>query len=192
MARVIGALLWAVLGLSLPAEAVMLAWDASPGAQGYALHYGESPGLYHTSLDTGPATQASVSGLTPGQTYYFAATAYNGVGESDFSNEVSSVIPEPDTTPPTVAITAPANGATIPRGTNLTITATAADNVAVTQVIVTVKNSSNQIIKTCPDAATPYQCVWAVPSPPHRTYTIEATAEDAAGNSAVATIQVTT
>jgi hypothetical protein len=34
-----------------------------------------------------------VTGLASGTTYYFATTAYDAIGESTYSNEVSAVVP---------------------------------------------------------------------------------------------------
>ncbi len=73
-----------------------LAWDPSPsaGVAGYNVHVGTSSGSYSSTFDAGNQTTFTVPGLTEGQTYYFAVTAYNGtVPESDFSNEVSTQIP---------------------------------------------------------------------------------------------------
>jgi hypothetical protein len=81
-----------ILALTTIAQAgtLTLAWNASPGATSYRLYYGEASGQYPTVLDTGPATSASVSGLTENTCYYFVATALDADDESDFSNEVSA------------------------------------------------------------------------------------------------------
>ena len=90
-----------------------------------------------------------------------------------------------DNIAPTVAITNPANGATVPRKSDVTITATASDNVGVARVEFLVNGSLR-----CTDTVAPYSCVWRVPNPMNRTHTIQARAFDAAGNNAAATIQV--
>ena len=90
-----------------------------------------------------------------------------------------------DNIAPTVAITNPANGGVVPRKSNVTITATASDNVGVARVEFLVNGNLQ-----CTDTAAPYSCVWRVPNPMNRTHTIQARAVDAAGNNAVATIQV--
>ena len=86
-----------------------LAWDAVSGASGYRLYFGSSSGNYSSSVDAQNQTSATVSGLTDGARYYFAAKAYNSTTTSNFSNEVSAVVPAsagtsnpftPDTTPP--------------------------------------------------------------------------------------------
>lgn len=90
-----------------------------------------------------------------------------------------------DTTPPTVSITSPANGATVPRKSNITITATASDNVGVTRVEFLVNGALQ-----CTDTTAPYSCVWRVPASMNKTHQLQARAFDAANNSATATIQV--
>jgi len=73
-----------------------LSWDAvsDPAVAGYKLHYGEVPGVYTNSVDTGKTTSCTVATLTEGKTYYFAATTYDSKGnQSSYSNEVSKSIP---------------------------------------------------------------------------------------------------
>lgn len=71
---------------------------------GYRLYYGLTSGDYPEMIDIGDPTVTTyvVQGLTGGETYYFAATAYNTNNiESDYSNEATKVIeysiPEPPT-----------------------------------------------------------------------------------------------
>jgi len=168
-------LLWTV---SWADASVNLTWNASSGATGYRLHYGQSHGVYDTSIDVGPSTTASLNGsLTVDATYFFAATAYNSAGESDYSNEVSKLITAADVTPPTVSITSPAPGSTVSRKGLVTIQANASDNVSVVSVTIRVNGQA-----LCSDQSAPYQCSWAVPAPPNRHYQLDATAADAAGN----------
>jgi hypothetical protein len=59
---------------------------------GYKVYYGSTPGIF-TSVDVGYANSYQVAGLTKGQTYYFAVTAYDTNGnESDYSTIVSKII----------------------------------------------------------------------------------------------------
>ena len=61
------------------------------------MHYGTTSGSYDYSVDVGTSTSCTISKIEPDQTYYFAATAYNEIGESDFSEElVYRVSSEPD------------------------------------------------------------------------------------------------
>jgi len=71
---------------------VTLAWDANtePDLAGYKIHYGTASGNYSVHLDVLNVTSYTVTGLTDGQTYYFAATAYDEAGnESGYSNEAT-------------------------------------------------------------------------------------------------------
>jgi hypothetical protein len=75
---------------------VTLAWNAStnPIVAGYNVYYGGASGTYTNEICAGNATNATISGLIQGATYYFAATTYAASGmESPFSSEVSCLVP---------------------------------------------------------------------------------------------------
>jgi hypothetical protein len=86
-----------LLTASTAAAQVTLAWNPSPsaGVDGYRVYYGTQSRIYTASLDAGPTTTATVTGLSSGQTYYFAVTAYDRTdgSESSVSNEVSTTLP---------------------------------------------------------------------------------------------------
>ena len=65
-------------------NAVALEWDAlSPDLSGYRIYVGDAPENFLYTLDTGRVTtKATVAGLTPGKTYYFAVTALKDELES--------------------------------------------------------------------------------------------------------------
>lgn len=83
-----------VLATSAMAANVYLRWDPpdSGDPTGYKVYWGEASGAYVKSLEVGPVLEAVVTGLAPGKTYWFAATAVYSDGESGFSNEVSKAI----------------------------------------------------------------------------------------------------
>ena len=89
---------------SAPASEARFAWDpnSEPDLAGYRLHHGLVSRAYDVSLDVGMATEATVSDLSSGTTYYFAVTAYDTGGlESLPSDEVSvTVLGDPSVTPP--------------------------------------------------------------------------------------------
>ena len=91
-----GLLILAVLGTTVQAvQSVTLAWDQStdPNVAGYNVYYGVACHTYTNIIDVGKATNATISGLAEGTTYYFAATAYNTLGlESDYSNEAGCTV----------------------------------------------------------------------------------------------------
>jgi MYXO-CTERM domain-containing protein len=81
----------------------------------------------------------------------------------------------PDTTPPSVSITSPANGSMFDAGAGFTITASASDNVAVETVELFNNGSFLQ-----EDNTDPYS--WDVQSIPAGNYCFKAVAHDLAGN----------
>ena len=93
----------ALLALTAHAATIKLAWDPSAsdptnGSVGYKVYYGAASATYTNTVNAGTNLTASVTNLSKGQTYYFAATAYltNGL-ESDYSQEISWSMP---TNPP--------------------------------------------------------------------------------------------
>ena len=73
---------------------VPLAWNPSPdpNVAGYKIYYGQASHVYTSSVDVGGVTNATITGLSAGLTYYFAATTYDATGlESDFSNEATTL-----------------------------------------------------------------------------------------------------
>jgi hypothetical protein len=79
--------------ISYAAQAT-LTWDPpviSTDVTGYMIHYGTTSGTYSQGIDVGKTTSYTVSNLTAGLRYYFAATAYNRAGQqSGYSNEVNN------------------------------------------------------------------------------------------------------
>src|SRR5947199_1706688 len=73
-----------------------LAWDPSPDPSitGYRLYQGGESQIYTNVIDVGTADTATITGLDPQVTYYFAVTAYDATGlESAFSGEISYTVP---------------------------------------------------------------------------------------------------
>lgn len=76
-----------------------LEWSGSGDSRvaGYRVYVGTSSGKYlqakGAGINVGSTTTSSVSGLSSGQTYYFAVTSYDGSGnESAFSAEATKTI----------------------------------------------------------------------------------------------------
>ena len=70
---------------------ISLAWDANnePALAGYNIYYGTASGEYSHRIDVGITTGYTVENLKEGETYYFAATAYDHYGnESDYAIEL--------------------------------------------------------------------------------------------------------
>ncbi len=93
---------------SLAAEATFSWLPNEEPITGYKIHYGTESRSYNYVIDVGLPTaidgrvSASVDGLMEGETYYFAATAYTGAEESDYSGEVTHTVPVPDDPLPSV------------------------------------------------------------------------------------------
>jgi len=75
---------------------VSLGWSPSSATNvvGYNIYYGTSSGDYTSEITIGNVSAITLSNLTSGVTYYFAATAFDAAGnESGFSNEAMFVVP---------------------------------------------------------------------------------------------------
>ena len=83
----------------------------------------------------------------------------------------------PDTTPPTVSLTAPANDATV-SGTAVTVAATASDNVGVAGVQFKLDGAN----LGAEDTTSPYSVPWNSTTATNGPHTLTAVARDAAGN----------
>ncbi len=169
------------LGSGCFAVTVTLNWGASAGSTGYRVYYradsatlpfgGTGAAQGASPINVGSQTTATISGLDPAHSYYFAVTAYNSAGESAYSNLVSI----PELTVPSTSISYPASNATV-SGT-VTITANASDNIGVSRVEFYV----NGVLKGT-DTSSPYTYSWNTSSLAAGSYTLMTRAYDAAGN----------
>ncbi len=76
-----------------------LVWehDDSAAVAGFRVYYGTASRSYAHMVDVGVRTSWPLQDLNPGQTYYFAVTAYAADGsESSYSAELSYTVPLPD------------------------------------------------------------------------------------------------
>jgi hypothetical protein len=85
------------------AAQVTLGWSpgTEPDLTGYKVYYGTASRNYTQSVDINnrTVTSCTITNLTEGQTYYFAATAYNtSLVESPYSAEVSCLVNAATTT----------------------------------------------------------------------------------------------
>ena len=98
---ILGSFLFSALFAIIPLSAfatgnVTLVWNTciDPNVAGYNVYYGGTSGAYTNEICVGNATNATISGLVEGTTYYFAATTYAASGmESPFSSAVSCLVP---------------------------------------------------------------------------------------------------
>ena len=141
-------------------SSISLAWNAvpSPNIVGYNLYYGGASQSYTNVVSAGAATNVAVSGLTRGATYYFAVTSLDSVGmESTYSQEISYTVGSSNTTtPPVIALAAPANGASYTAPANITLQANVTANghtIAQVQFF-----NGSTLLGT--DTAAPYTLAW--------------------------------
>jgi len=85
------------LGITVPpGQSIGLTWspNTNSSAAGYNVYYGTASQSYSGMVNVGNVTNATISGLVAGVTYYFSATTYDSQGgQSGFSNETSYTVP---------------------------------------------------------------------------------------------------
>jgi hypothetical protein len=171
---------------------------ASVGTSTFTLIDNSSAG---SSVPASVAYNASshVATLTPNAAlpalHSFTATVKGGAGgvtdaagnalAADVAWSFTTSAPVADTTNPTVTLTAPADGSTV-SGTSVTISATAADNVAVDHVDFLVRGT---VVGT--DTTSPYSFTWNSTTVAEGSATITAHAVDTSSNSADSSAGVT-
>jgi len=111
------------------------------------------------------------------------AVARDAAGNTTISTGVSVTVsnPAPDTIPPTVSITAPADGTTV-SGSSVTVSANASDNVGVAGVQFKLDSATNLGAE---DTSFPYSVTWNSASATNGSHTLTAVARDAAGNTTI-------
>lgn len=128
-----------------------------------------------TTLRT--AHSVTVNGLSPGTLYHFRVRSRDGAGNATTGSDATFTTAAPsDTTPPVVAISAPASGATV-SGT-VTIAANATDNVGV----VGVQFRLDGVALGGEDLTAPYSFAWNTTGASNGVHSLTAVARDAAGN----------
>ena len=92
---ILSSFVFTVSSNTVNAAQVTLAWDrnAEQNVEGYKVYYGTASRDYDWFIDVGDVTSITITDLTDGFTYYFAATAYDNSSnpplESTYSDEVS-------------------------------------------------------------------------------------------------------
>jgi hypothetical protein len=145
--------------------------------------YGTVAGTEYASLPTvfattGGTTHTSpLTGLTNGASYLHYVRCQDVAGNATTSDTVISFnVAAPDTTPPTVSITAPANASTV-TGV-VTITADAGDDLGVIGVQFLLDGAP----LGAEDMAAPYSLSWNTTAAANGVHQLAARARDAAGN----------
>ena len=156
---------------SLPAG-----WSDSDSPALPSIDAGASAGATWTITSTTGAAQAS---------YPVTTTVYDTAAPSSASSAQGTyVVTAPDTTPPSVNVTSPSNGAQL-KGSKVSVTAAAADNVGVAKVEFLVDG-----VLTATDTSAPYSFNWNIRKVSTGAHSLTAKATDAAGNVASSTVTV--
>ncbi|NDG83684.1 MAG: choice-of-anchor D domain-containing protein [Proteobacteria bacterium] len=73
--------------ITLNATTGIIGWNLSNGANTYSVKYGTESGVYSTVSSTDAYSPFTLTGLTPGSTYYVVVTATNASGEISSTTE---------------------------------------------------------------------------------------------------------
>ena len=86
-------------------SSVMVLWTPDPSVKGYNLYYGTKSGFYIQRKVLSNVSSYQLEGLSVGKRYYFAITSYDHTEkESAYSNEVSVVVGNPDSSSASVSL----------------------------------------------------------------------------------------
>ncbi len=184
---------------SEPFNAIVLTWDsAGPAVQSYQMERRVSPAGNWTSLSLTPPglnTGHTDTTVGVGVTYDYRVRAVGVAGSGPWSNIATVTAPTTplDTTPPSVTILTPANGATV--SGVVAVSAQATDNVGVATLEISYWNQylGQEISLGSVSNTGALSANWDTRSLTPATYTLWATAVDALGNwtRAEATVTVT-
>lgn len=136
----------------------------------------------YADLNVGNVLSRTVNGLSAGTVFFvrLRTVDVNGLVSGHSAVYSAATLATPDVTPPTVALTSPAEGAVL-TGTSI-LRATASDNVDIFYVTFLVDG-----VAQVNDSSLPYEYNWANASVSDGTHTITARARDYAGNLALST-----
>jgi chitodextrinase len=156
---------------------ITVTWTASTDNVGVA---GYKVFRNGTQVGTSPTNSYTNTGLTASTEYSYTVAAYDVAGNvsAQSSPAATATTLPPDTTPPTVSMTAPVSNSTV-SGT-VTVSATATDSVGVANVQFQVNGANLGSAQTI----SPYSVNWTTTSIANGSYTLTAIATDNYGNTA--------
>jgi hypothetical protein len=177
----------AVSAVPVSTTSESLTWTTDVAAT-TVVDYGQTTAYGSTIANPALATshQVVLSGLAAGTTYHYQVTSADAAGNPATAGDFTFTTSVPDTTLPTVSITAPAGGATV-SGTATTVSASAADDTGVVGVQFKLDGAN----LGAEDTTSPYSVSWNTTTAANGTRSVSAVARDAAGNTATAAVSVT-
>ena len=177
----------AVSATRLSRSSAAITWTTDVAATS-VVDFGETTDYGTSASDAALVTNhlMTLSGLAAGTAYHYRVTSADADGNPASAGDFTFVTEVPDTTVPTVAIMAPADGATV-SGTDVTFSASADDNIGV----VGVQFQLDGATLGTEDTTSPYSISWSSTTAANGVHAVSATARDAAGNTATAAISVT-
>jgi hypothetical protein len=163
--------------------ALSAASSAAAGSPSTATSPSSTPGASSSRICSAPSGFTCIPGTSLPQPSALSTGYTPGFGGGGGGGSSS---PAPDTTPPTVSLTAPTGGATV-SGSAVALSATASDNVAVANVQFEVDGTDiGSAI-----SASPYTTAWNSTGVADGSHTLSAVAEDTSGNVATSSITIT-
>jgi glucose/arabinose dehydrogenase/chitodextrinase len=156
------------------AASISLSWTGSTdnvGLAGYRIFRGT------TEVGTTTNTTFTIPSLTCSTAYDLSVEAYDFAGNASTRALLNASTSDCDTTPPSVSVSAPSEGATV-SGTTVNVTAAASDNDSVAGVQFLVDGAP----LGAEDTSAPYSVVWNSWNHANGGHTLTARARDASGN----------
>ncbi len=145
--------------------------------------YGTISGTYTTSTSSASMVTSHSLGLVSlsvGTTYYYVVVSADSLGNISTSSEKTLITTSiPDSTSPTVSLTAPADASTV-SGASVTLSATASDNISIAGVSFKVDGSLIGV----EDTTSSYGLTWDSTSVADGSHVIVAVARDSSNNRA--------
>ena len=181
---------------ALSTGSITLAWTAATdnvAVTGYRLDVSTQSSFArfitgYSNQDLGSVTSTALGGLVPSTTYYARVRAYDTASNPSANSAWASAMTlAQDGVPPTVAITAPDDGAMVLGA--IIITATASDNVGVSKIEFYIDGLLRISIAIV--TAGPYSYTVDTTQLSNASHTVLFKAYDAAGNNAAAAIHIT-
>jgi hypothetical protein len=163
---------------SLTASSAVVSWTTNEPADS-AVDYGLTAS-YGQAVSSGARVLQHVlpiGSLQASTLYHFRVRSVDAAGNGSTSGDFTFTTTAADTTPPTVAVSAPAGGSTV--SGVVQVVATASDDVGVVGVRLLVDGVPVGVERTAP----PYATSWDTTTAANGSHLVTAVARDAAGNS---------